>query len=249
MADILGKRVVGYEARLSAQTRDPWIDAVDIARSTHLRVVDSVTDDKHSVIGHSLFGLTAGSILPIQEDQISRLTLIAPATVTAEAVVSEEWREKMRTMSLDQRAAFARANERHWKRHAIALTSGFMAVGLAAETVRGVTNPLRAMRAGIDLTKDVAPGITKVFSAFGVLANVSSMTELEQAQSSGINVDIVVSRQDPVFRAKKIRQAVEGTNLQERLIVIDEGKGQGHSNMATLSGERQIDVAMAIHQS
>lgn len=247
IADTLGRRVVGYEARLSAQTQNPWDDAVDIARSTHLRVVDHVTREKHTVIGHSLFGLTAGAILPNQQDQISRMTLIAPATITPEAVVSDEWQKMMRNLTLDERAKYARTHEKHWRRHTAALITGFMAVGLIAETVRGIRNPIRSMRAGYDLTRDIAPGMTKAMSAFGVLANVSTLTELEQAAANGTVVDIIVGQQDPVFRAKRVQEAVQDSSLQNRLTIISEGRGQGHSNMATLSGERQIDVASQVH--
>jgi pimeloyl-ACP methyl ester carboxylesterase len=248
ISDRLNARVFGYEARLGAQIIDPWEDAAEIARSTHQRVLDTFTADQYNVIGSSLFGLTAGAILEIEPDRIRNMTLVNPATVSSHAVISDGWREQMSNLDFADRSKAVRANEKHWRRHTLALVAGFALVGLAAETAKGVTNPLRSLQAGHDLIKDVGPGIAKAYASFGVLANISSVPELVKAQEAGTNINLVVGRRDPVFRLRRIRQAVRGTALENKLTVIDSGRGQGHSNMATLSGERQIDVAAQVYK-
>jgi hypothetical protein len=240
LADLLGRRVIGYESRLAAQTQDTTRDTVEVARSTHLRVMERITNERYSIVGHSLFGLTAGALLEREQGQVSDMMLIAPATVASEAIVSEEWRVKMREMTLEERVAHFKEFEKHWRRHAIALTLGFGVVNLTAEALKGVTNPIRSMKAGKDLMTDLLPGIKNAFDAFALLANVSTVPELEKAQQDGTFVQVLAGGKDPVFTKRKLQK---GLDPQIGVYSIASGRGSGHSNMSTMSGETQLATA------
>jgi hypothetical protein len=246
LADLLGRRVIGYEARLGEQVSNPWTEAITTARDTHLKVVGQFTEDSYSIVGHSLFGMGSGAIIAEQQDQITDMTLIAPACVTSEAVVSDAWRVEMQNLSAADRALSARFLETSHPLHTTALMSRFMLANLAVETMRGSRDMKRSMKAGRDLTRDLMPGLSSAISAFGVLANVSVVPDLVRGVERGTNIDIVVGDQDPVFTADQFTRAVNNTPLQGHMHVIDRGRGRGHSNMSTLSGSRQLVVAAKI---
>ncbi len=247
MSEKLDRRIIGYEPRLAAQSKDPWEDMVDVAGTTHNTVVDSLTTDKYNLIGHSLFGLTAGAILKDRQPQIKNLTLISPATITSESTVSEEWRQAMRTMDLADRAEKAQSGERGWRRNRTKLMLGFLAVNMAVETTKGMaTNPIRSMCAGWEIAKDMWVSPNKLAAAFGVAANVSTIPELESAQANGTNVQIISGDKDLVFSSEDMKRAVLGTNLEQNLHIIDKGGGRGHSHMSMRSGEPQIGKAANI---